>query len=75
MKKQIGIYFIILGIFSLMLFAASVKANQTKADWFLAGIGLVIFGIITGWRGSKRSADERYFRTWRRLRSRSKKRE
>lgn len=73
MKKQIGTYFFILGVFFLMLYAASVKADQSIPKWFLAGITLTAIGGILWRRGSQRSADERFFRTWRKLRTRKKK--
>ncbi|MEA3350987.1 MAG: hypothetical protein U9Q82_10225 [Chloroflexota bacterium] len=69
MKKRIGIFFLIVGIFFLIIFAASVESGETSILLFLLGVVQTWLGGFLWWRNRDEKPESQYFRLIRKLRS------
>ena len=66
MVARIGIYFLLLGVFFLLLFCAGDEAGASRFRWFFLGLILTALGATLWWRNRPKS-DAKQFRWFRRV--------
>lgn len=74
MGTRIGTFFLIVGLFLLLLYGASLGTESVVTQWFLLGALCTALGGFLLFRNRERSPSKR-FRTWRRLMSRGQEEE
>jgi hypothetical protein len=67
MGRQIGQFFLLIGVLIFVLFALSIYAGQTDAWLFIFGIGLMVLGARLVFKNRKKGEPAERFRMMRRL--------
>ncbi len=73
MYRRIGEFFLFIGLILLVIFFASDQNQERVWGYFIAGGALVILGGILMWGRRGPEIESSRFKTYRRLRNRSKK--
>jgi hypothetical protein len=71
MVRQIGIFFILVGMFLLIIFGVADDKGQT-VNFFCYGGPLTLLGVILWWRNRVVGSPADRFRAYRRWRSKDK---
>jgi Na+/melibiose symporter-like transporter len=73
MYRQIGEFFIFIGLILLVIFFASDQNQERAWGYFIVGLALVALGAIMMFRRRGPEIESSRFRTYRKLRDKPKK--
>lgn len=73
MARQIGLFFLFIGVVLLVIFFASDQTDNTVWSYFIGGAVLVALGVVLMRRTSRPDSEHGRFKTYRKLRNRSKR--
>jgi LPXTG-motif cell wall-anchored protein len=73
MSRQIGQFFLFIGVILLVIFFASDQSQNTPWVYFISGAALVALGGILLWRKRGPDLESSRFRSYRKMRDRPKK--
>jgi hypothetical protein len=73
MSRQIGEFFIFIGVILLVIFFASDQTENTSWGYFISGAALVALGGILMWHNRRTDLENSRFRAYHKMRDRPKK--
>jgi O-antigen/teichoic acid export membrane protein len=73
MSRQIGEFFLFIGIVLLVIFFASDQSENTAWGYFIGGAALTALGGYLMWRNRRPDLESGRFKSYRRMRDRPKK--
>jgi hypothetical protein len=73
MSRQIGEFFLFIGVILLVIFFAGDQTENTAWGYFISGAALVALGGILMWRKPRADLESSRFRGYRKMRDRPKK--
>jgi len=71
MARQVGIFFVLVGFFLLVIFGVAEDKGET-VNFFCYGAPLMLLGIVLWWRNRVAATPAERFRSYRRWRSKGK---
>ncbi len=73
MSRQIGAFFLFIGVILLVIFFASDQSENTAWGYFISGAALVALGGFLMWRKRRTDLESSRFKAYRKMRDRPKK--
>jgi hypothetical protein len=73
MSRQIGEFFLFIGIVLLVIFFASDQSENTAWGYFISGAAMIALGCYLMWRNRRPDLESSRFKSYRRMRDRPKK--